>query len=281
MLNITCDDPELKAHLEAEAAKWPVSVHGYKVDTGCYVLCPKGNGYFPTRIKDVTSADPVIAYLRANTSPSATQADVVTKIKEYFEGPREVGPFTLSYWYEGEDRFIEVQPGSFLIGHGWNAANAYHNNPPVIRAAKEAFRDTAPELPEVAAFIEAWKEPEWHDSTLRCQRDGANRVIIPTPGGRFIRLSLDTGVATIHNTQEEAKMKIQVDRFTVWEDSYGIEVHHPDFGHCGDLSLRIGGGTVDDGTPAIVIFDEVERWAEGREVTVESVAAKLREVLGC
>jgi hypothetical protein len=175
-------------------------VHGYTVDSKPRVTVPAGRIYEPTWYKgrDYDNSDPVIKYLRENTSASATQADVVAKITEYFEMPRQVKGVTVSK--SSWPGLVSDEKGD-LIGEEYKSGPHYS---PVINAAKDHFHGKAATVAAVAEFIENWNDP-WHDSTLRVFRDDKDNVVIGTPGKQFIRLSLVTGAAKAFATAEEAK----------------------------------------------------------------------------
>lgn len=190
---------------EAAKPKYLV-VHGHTVHPDASVTVKSGAFYDPVRYKgpELKRYDPpLIWFLRENTSTEATQADVVAAINRYFAGPRVVGQYEVreSDW-EGQ----VVVDGPIVKGGlvGGDGASRYSDDPAVM-AAKAKFWETPTTVPEVAEFIENWKKDTWHDSTLRVSRDDKDNVVIPTPGGRFVRLDMTTGVARSYKTAEEAK----------------------------------------------------------------------------
>lgn len=180
-------------------------VHGYKVAKDTTVTQPDGRSTEPVKYKEgyYDCGDKVSNYVRRNTSTSATQADVVAKIKEYFEGPRVVKGYKLHRWNSDSDWYVRDQVSADLIGHG-QCSTLGRGVGKDFKAAQAKFAAGEPSLPEVAEFIENYRD-SWHASTLQCERDDADNVVIGTPGKQFIRLSLATGKATVHTSAEEAK----------------------------------------------------------------------------
>lgn len=184
-----------------------IVVFGYTVDKDAKVsYVPEGYHKWPAGTWKTwkgfsPGSNPVIKYLMDSRDALATQADVVAKITEYFEGPRVVKGYTLHRWKCEGRWYVRDSKSAALIGR-------YDPYGPVgadFRAAQAKFKTGEPSLPEVAEFIENWREPAWHGSTLRCERDDKDDVVIPTPDGQFIRLNLGNGRLTAHRTAEEAK----------------------------------------------------------------------------
>lgn len=180
-----------------------IVVHGYTVTKGCRVYQPDGKNTEPVAYKDgyYDCGDKVSNYVRRNTSTTATQADVVAKIKEYFEGPREVKGHRLHRWACCDQWFVREMGTGALIGHGHSRTGTS----PAFKAAQKKFKDGEPSLPEVAEFIENYREPSWHCQFLTSERDDKDNVVIPFDDRHYIRLSLVTGKSSVHKTAEEAK----------------------------------------------------------------------------
>jgi hypothetical protein len=114
-----------------------IVVHGYRVTKKCRVYQPNGYNTEPVAYKDgyYDCGDKVTNYVRRNTSTTATQADVVAKIKEYFEGPREVKGHRLHRWEYSGAWFVRDMKSAALIGHGQKDSGSS----PAFRAAQEEF----------------------------------------------------------------------------------------------------------------------------------------------
>lgn len=195
---------DVKSALEEKA---DIVVHGYTVAKDTTVTQPNGRTTEPVKYKEgyYDCGDKVINYVRRNTSTSATQADVVAKIKEYFEGPRDVKGHRLHRWKCGSQWFVLDSVSASLIGYGLTGWLGGRSAPPAFKAAQEKFQDGEPSLPEVADFIGNYREPVWHRFDLTCERDDKDNVVIPFGGHHHIRLSLVTGKSSVHKTAEEAK----------------------------------------------------------------------------